>query len=704
MRLNFTITAIISLFFLSSNAQKTVVKRCFTSEMNERAIQMQPELKQVIDQLDAYSRTYEASENDRSVNKIIPVVFHVIHNYGSENISKEQILSAIDVLNQDYQLLNQDQTIVDTDFQGLIANIGLEFRLAKLDPQGNCTEGITRTVSPLTFSADDNVKELISWPTSKYLNVWVVENISFSAGGYAYLPGSAPNPSSVNDGIVVINAQLGTVGTSNGGNLSVRTLTHEVGHFFNLKHTWGGTNTPGDAANCDVDDGVTDTPNTVGVANSACDRSSNTCGTPLGDNVENYMDYSSCPRMFTTGQNNRMQAALNSTQTTRKNLWQPANLTATGVLLENTTCSPIADFIADNTGVCENSTIDFSDLSYNAEFDNTWTYAWTFEGGVPTTSTLRNPTITYPSPGTYSVTLAVSNSSGNSSKTEQSYITINTTNPTLVSPVLESFENTNFPNNGSDITTNWQFETSYSNLFVRNTAAKVTGDASLRYTRATADLGIESSIISPSISFSNVASPANLTFKLAYAQRATENTTKLEVFISRDCGKSWIKRFSRSGDALSTTTSFVNTNFVPTDAQWELITVNVSQLVAQSHGLIKFSVTEGDGNNLYLEDINIVSAPLSISSGEIDEEQTTIFPNPGNGDATFAYQLLQPMEVSISVHDISGRLIGTKKIASKNLEGNIQLSEISNSALMRGSYIVSLSTINSSYRKLWVNE
>ncbi len=703
MRLNFTITAIVSLFFLSSNAQKTI-KKCYSSEMNEKAIQMQPELKQVIDQLDAYSRTYVASENDRSVNKIIPVVFHVIHNYGSENISKEQILSAMDVLNKDYQLLNEDQTLVDPDFQGLIANVGLEFRLAKLDPQGNCTEGITRTVSPLTFSADDNVKQLISWPTNKYLNVWVVENISFSAGGYAYLPGNAPSPSLVNDGIVVINSQLGTTGTSNGGNLSVRTLTHEVGHFFNLRHTWGGTNTPGVATNCDVDDGVTDTPNTIGVDNSSCNRSSNTCGTPLGDNVENYMDYSSCPRMFTTGQSNRMQASLNSTQTTRRNLWQPANLTATGVLLENITCSPIADFTADNTGVCANSTIDFSDLSYNAEFDNTWTFAWTFEGGNPATSTLRNPSVTYSQPGIYNVSLVVTNSAGNSSKSKQSYITINTVNPILVSPVFESFENASFPNNGSDITTNWQFETSYSNLFVRNTAAKVTGNASLRYTRAVADLGIESSVISPSISFANVTSPANLTFKLAYAQRATDNTTKLEVFISRDCGKTWIKRFSRIGDALATTASFVNSTFVPTDAQWELITVNVSQLAAQSHGLIKFSVTEGDGNNLYLEDINIVSAPLSISSGEIDEEQTTIFPNPGNGDATFAYQLLQPMDVSISIHDISGRLIGTKKIASKNLDGKIQLSEISNSALMKGSYIVSLSTNNSSYRKLWVNE
>jgi PKD repeat protein len=703
MRLNFTITAILSFFIISVNAQKTI-KRCFTSEMNERALQMQPELRQNIEQLDAYSRTYEASENDRSVNKIIPVVFHVIHNYGSENISKEQILSAMDVLNKDYQLLNEDQTLIDTDFQGLIGNIGLEFRLAKLDPQGNCTEGITRTASELTFSADDNVKQLISWPTNKYLNVWVVENISFSAGGYAYLPGNAPSPSLVNDGIVVINAQLGTMGTSNGGNLSVRTLTHEVGHFFNLRHTWGGTNTPGVASNCDVDDGVTDTPNTIGVSNSTCNRSSNTCGTPLGDNVENYMDYSSCPRMFTIGQNNRMQASLNSTQTTRRNLWQPANLTATGVLLQNVTCTPIADFKANNTGVCANSSVDFFDLSYNADLDNSWTWLWSFEGGNPSTSTERNPTVTYPLPGQYNVTLTVTNSSGNSFKTKPEYVLINTTDPVLVSPIVESFENPNFPVLGSSIATDWQYETNLTNLFVRNTSAKVTGDASLRYTRGIADAGVESSIISPSISFTNVASPANLTFKLAYAQRATENTTKLDVYISRDCGKSWIKRFTRFGDALATTSSFVNSNFVPTAAQWETITVNVSQLAGQSHGLVKFSITEGDGNNLYLEDINIISVPLSIASGEIDEENTTIFPNPGNGDATFTYQLLKPMEATISIYDISGRLVGTKIMSSKNIYGSVQLSEITNTSLMRGSYIVSLQTNNSSYRKLWVNE
>jgi len=416
------------------------------------------------------------------------------------------------------------------------------------------------------------------------------------------------------------------------------------------------------------------------------------------------MDYSSCPRMFTTGQSNRMQASLNSTQTTRRNLWQPENLTATGVLLQNITCTPIADFKANNTGVCANSSVDFFDLSYNADLDNSWTWLWSFEGGNPSSSTESNPTVTYPQPGQYNVTLTVTNSSGNSFKTKPEYVLINTTDPVLVSPIVESFENANFPTLGSSITTDWQYETNYTNLFVRNTSAKVTGNASLRYTRGIADLGAVSSIVSPSISFSNVTSPANLTFKLAYAQRATENTTKLEVFISRDCGKTWIKRFTRFGDALATTSSFVNSNFVPTDAQWETITVNVSQLAAQSHGLVKFSITEGDGNNLYLEDINIISVPLSIAYGEIDEEKTTIFPNPGNGDATFTYQLLKPMEAIISIYDISGRLIGTKNLSSKSIYGSVQLSEITNTLLMKGSYIVSLHTNNSSYRKLWVNE
>jgi PKD repeat protein len=701
MRLYFTITAILTLFFLSAISQKTI-KRCFSAEMNERALQKQPGLKQTIDQLDAYSRTYVASESDRSVNKIIPVVFHVIHNYGSENVSKEQILNALEILNKDFQLLNEDQTLVDVDFQSRIANVGLEFRLAKLDPQGNCTEGITRTASELTNSAEDNVKDLISWPSNKYLNVWVVNEIAFNAGGYSYLPGNAP--SSAYDGIVVDNSQLGAIGTSSGNPLSVRTLTHEVGHWFNLRHTWGGSNTPGVAANCNDDDGVSDTPNTIGVGDQVCNINANTCNTSLGDNVENYMDYSACPRMFTTGQKNRILAALNSTQTTRRNLWSDANLQATGVLLSSLTCTPLADFAADNTGVCANSVINFSDLSYNAEYDNTWQWSWTFEGGIPSSSNEQNPIITYVEPGSYSVSLTVNNNIGNSSKTKQQYISINTTNPSLVSPIIESFENVNFPSIGNDITTNWEYETSYTNLFARNTSAKVSGSASLRYTKDVADFGKVSSLISPSISFANVTSPANLTFKLAYAQKSTNNNTKLEVFISKDCGKTWIKRFTRLGDALSTTNTFINSNFIPTDAQWEAISINVAQLIGQNHGLIKFSITEGSGNNLYLEDINIVSAPLSIGNDATNEVETLIFPNPGNGDATFSYLLNQPTEVSISIHDISGRLIGTKKISSKNTEGKFQLSEIANSSIMKGSYIISLITNNSSSRRLWVNE
>jgi len=702
MRLKFTITAIIALFFLSANSQKTI-KRCYSSEMNERALQMQPELRQVIDQLDAFSRTYEASENDRSVNKIIPVVFHIIHNYGPENISKEQVLSAMDVLNKDFQLLNEDQTIVDSDFQNLIANVGLEFRLAKIDPQGNCTEGITRTVSELTFFANDNVKQLISWPTNKYLNVWIVENISFSAGGYAYRPGNAPDPEIVNDGIVVINSQFGTLGTASLGSLSTRTLTHEVGHFFNLRHTWGSTNTPGLAANCNDDDGVTDTPNCIGINNSSCNTSANSCGTPLGDNVENYMDYSDCPRMFTTGQNNRMQASLNSIQTTRRNLWSSANLNATGVLLANNVCSPIVDFYTKYSLYCVNSPIQFFDLTYNVVLDNSWSWSWSFEGGTPATSSDQNPEVTYSQPGIYDVTLVISNGTSNFTITKESYFKVNTTTPILASPIVESFENTNFPTNGIDLNANWQYKTLTPNIFSRTTAARVSGISSLKYSEGILDSGVVSSIISPPISFVNASSQARIYFKVAYAQRDEFSNTKLSVFTSIDCGKTWSTRFSRSGDNLSTTNSYVENDFVPNDSEWEMISININPLVGKSSGLIRFSITEGLGNNLYIEDINI-GPPLSIEDTDIDEEKTNIYPNPGNGDATLSYQLFQPKDISISIHDITGRLLGLKKISTKNIEGKIQLSDIVNSILMNGTYIVSLQTNNSSFRRLWVNE
>jgi hypothetical protein len=196
----------------------------------------------------------------------VPVVVHIIHQGDASNISDAQVDDAIRVLNEDFSKTNPDVGDIIPEFQSIHADIGFRFRLAKRDPSGNCTTGITRTFSTLTGAAGNNVKDLIRWDPSRYLNIWVVETIASGAGGYAYVPCA----STAVDGIVIRNEQFGSIGRSCGTNFCKRSLTHEAGHHFGLPHAWGSSNTPGLPTNCGSDDGIADTPNTTGVPSQDC--------------------------------------------------------------------------------------------------------------------------------------------------------------------------------------------------------------------------------------------------------------------------------------------------------------------------------------------------------------------------------------------------------------------------------------------------
>jgi hypothetical protein len=340
----FRILSVVFSFILATSATGQLIEPCGTHHIQNKLMDMYPEMKAEKEEFNRYAAGF--TNNGSRELKIIPIVFHIIHTYGSENISREQVEDAVRILNEDYKLLNSDQEDVIPAFQSRIGNTQFEFRLAKKDPNGNCTDGITRTFSELTFNGNDNVKEqLISWPRNKYLNIWVVDNVvtddGTQVGGYAYQPSGFINPTV--DGIIVTHTQLGSIGTSGGSNFASRTLTHEVGHWFNLDHTWGGSNSPGLASNCNDDDSVNDTPNCIGVANQTCNLNQSTCGEL--DNVQNFMDYSTCAIMFTQGQSNRMIAAANSNTGQRSNLWSASNLNSTGVNATGSNpCAPKADF------------------------------------------------------------------------------------------------------------------------------------------------------------------------------------------------------------------------------------------------------------------------------------------------------------------------------------------------------------------------
>ncbi len=241
-------------------------------------------------------------------NYIIPVVFHVVWNTQAENIPNSAIQAVVNQMNQDYSASNSNLSSVRSTFQSVIDNVGFEFCLAQFDPQGNPSNGITRTQTSTTWFNPDTQPNAMKappagkspWDPTKYLNIWVCDIHSGQGGGgitlgYAYLPVG---------GVVGTNIDGLVVDYLYGMALSSRTTTHEVGHYFGLEHPWGGGN-----GSCGADDGFTDTPNTDSPTFSCANSNLVKCG--VLTQYENFMDYSNCAAMFTNQQGNYMAGILN---------------------------------------------------------------------------------------------------------------------------------------------------------------------------------------------------------------------------------------------------------------------------------------------------------------------------------------------------------------------------------------------------------
>jgi hypothetical protein len=244
----------------------------------------------------------------------IPVVVHVVWKNPEENISEAQIKSQIEVLNQDFRMKNVDRRDVPPNFQRLAADCEIEFCLARVDTAGNMTTGITRTQTPFdnvgsTFSANkkriyyNNIGGKGNWKPENYLNIWVCK-MENGIGFTTALDSAIRNPQE--DGIVVDYRHFGTIGTATmAGHKKGRTATHEIGHYFNLLHIWGSTET------CTDDDLIDDTPqqaaSTIGCPSFP---KSDACNASIM--YPNFMDYTNdeCMGLFTQGQKTRMLAAL----------------------------------------------------------------------------------------------------------------------------------------------------------------------------------------------------------------------------------------------------------------------------------------------------------------------------------------------------------------------------------------------------------
>lgn len=357
----------------------------------------------------------------------IPIVVHIIHNgepVGTgTNISRAQVESQIEVLNEDFRRKADTRGFNDNPVG---ADIEIEFCLSPVGPSGaELTEpGIHRYNGGKTSWTENEIeadlKPATIWNPNLFYNVWVL-NFGGSASnllGYAQFP-SPPRPDGIpsdgganTDGVV---CQYSSFGSSDKGTFPVlqapydkgRTLTHETGHWLGLRHIWG------DGA-C-ATDYVDDTPTAHG-KNTGCPINRLSCDNVNFEMVQNYMDYTdnTCMNIFTQGQKARMVAVMGISPRRKS-------------LIEANICSnvapapPVANFSSDRTFVLKGGEVAFTDLSSN--FPTTW--KWTFEGGNPNTSNVRNPKVKYASPGTYSVKLESQNTLGSSGEfVIEDYITV----------------------------------------------------------------------------------------------------------------------------------------------------------------------------------------------------------------------------------------------------------------------------------------
>jgi hypothetical protein len=230
----------------------------------------------------------------------IKTVVNVVYKTTEQNISDAQINSQFKAMNKDFRATNPDKNQTPTPWKGLVSDVRLQFKLVK----------VTRTQTTKSgFGVDDAVKKastggIAPFSPKTHLNLWVCA-LTGGLLGYAQFPGGPE----ATDGVVINYRAFGTIGTAQAPFDKGRTATHEIGHYFNLRHIWG------DTPDCSGSDMVADTPNCAGPNFGTPTWPVVTCNNgPNGDMFMNYMDYTDDKAMFmfTAQQVIRVRTALDT--------------------------------------------------------------------------------------------------------------------------------------------------------------------------------------------------------------------------------------------------------------------------------------------------------------------------------------------------------------------------------------------------------
>ena len=683
---------------------------CTAGEMTQKQYEKHPELLVSKNQLDSFTADYisrqQSSSQRSNISYVIPVVFHILHAGGVENIPDSLVYVEMQHWNQYMSATNPELSSTVPAFVNIVGNPQIEFRLAQIDPNGNCTNGIEHIYTTSTYGGDDQTK-LNPWPREKYLNVWLAKAIqkdttAYGILAYAFYPSGVAtyNNEDIIDGII---AKYFVVGSN--ADFSRPTLGHECGHWMNLEHTWGNTNNPGIACG---DDGVNDTPLTKGDQNIDPVTEAR-CVVGVVENVQNIMNYANRHFMFTQGQVDRMHAALNSPVSGRDSIWSPSNLLATGTDQPivypniNSCAAPIAEYAVNNRFVCTGQNLQFKDVSYNAVYQ---TRLWTFPSDASmTSSTDANPVVYFNVPGWKEVTLQVSNANGSSTKTKT--IVFISDGSAITAPFIETFEDQN------EVSANWTIlNYDNNNTYFRPSTAghHSNGSYALNMYNALYD-GDKDELVSPAFDLTNIPS-GQTTFSFDYSfatwdgNHVADSIASLAVLVSKDCGNNWSWiYFNAGGYNLYNAGAITSGPYTPgpQDEFWKHVSVNIPANMITGSTLFKFQLLSAKAANyFYVDNVNVGQAinTTGISSASSPLDAVTVIPNPATDQATLILDASVSNSVNVVLYDMSGREVST--IYQGAVDAGAKKIAFNTGNLSNGIYMIKVSDGKSTMQKRFV--
>lgn len=675
---------------------------CGANLMREQLLSNHPEIAKIIEknQQIYYQNMINGVQYEKATVSI-PTVVHIVHFNGTpvgsaENISDAMILQGLSNLNKCFSNTTPYNfgTGVDVEIQFCLAQRDINNSTAGFTNQGGTMAGVTRhassTYTDLDMDTEDTGLKALSqgppnlFPSNKYMNIWVVDEIcssiasDCSVAGYAYFSASHGMPE---DGLVVEAL------TWSGSTDDIKIASHEIGHYFDLEHTFEG-GCPNN--NCLTSgDFVCDTNPDNSQSFVACSSVPNSCNTddddlstnnpfrPIGnggigdqvDPYENYMDYGfqNCQKRFTPGQKARM---LNTLNTTRASL-----ITSIGCVPLSAVDAGIETIVSPVGSICTSpftpvvtirnyGTSTLTTMQIKVEVDNVLQYTYNWTGSIPTNTVSSNVNLNplTVALGTHTIKIYTASPNGSVDGFPSNDFKTATLSygSGLALPYTENFEGVNSltiinPNSIFSPNLAWTLVNAPATC-TSKTGNKVMYMDFFDYPVQ----GDKDHLTTPTISLSGVTM-ANLTFDLAYVPYGPTNEDSLAIYVSTDCGATFPNRVYYDGGLTMATNggSYVPgiTEWAPSGcSDWEKITVNLSAFAGQNV-VLQFTATNRYGNNLYLDNINLTgSSGIVVKSTVFLEGVTT--GTAMNTTLTSAIPLTQPFGSSAWAYS------GTESISS----------------------------------------